>query len=269
MATTPGNSIGETTTGIVGFTGTAFVGSAATQHAVQIGSTTSSTLASVSVGTTGQVFQANTTADPTWSTATYPSTATGTGKILRANGTNWVATTATFPDTAGTSGNVLTSDGTNWSSSAASGPGGLTLTTSVTLTSAQIKALHGTPVEVIPAQGTGKVVVVISGISKFTYGGTNVFIAGAGSTQRVSLYYGTAIDASGGSSKGLISNANIVSASSLYQTFNAFADANTATLAQFENTALNAYNLSATEITGNAGNNNTVHIAVMYYVVTL
>ncbi len=55
-----------------------------------------------------------------FSTATYPSTATGTGKILRADGTNWVASTATYPDTAGTSGNVLTSDGTNWNSSAAS-----------------------------------------------------------------------------------------------------------------------------------------------------
>ncbi len=52
-----------------------------------------------------------------FSTATYPSTATGTGKILRADGTNWVASTATYPDTAGTSGNVLTSDGTNWVSS--------------------------------------------------------------------------------------------------------------------------------------------------------
>lgn len=52
-----------------------------------------------------------------YSTATYPSTATGTGKILRADGTNWVATTATYPNTAGSSGNVLTSDGTNWVSS--------------------------------------------------------------------------------------------------------------------------------------------------------
>lgn len=51
-----------------------------------------------------------------FSTCTYPSTATGTGKILRADGTNWVATTATYPDTAGTSGNILISDGTNWSS---------------------------------------------------------------------------------------------------------------------------------------------------------
>jgi len=52
-----------------------------------------------------------------FSTATYPSTATSTGTIMRADGTNWVASTATYPDTAGTSGNVLTSDGTNWSSS--------------------------------------------------------------------------------------------------------------------------------------------------------
>lgn len=34
-----------------------------------------------------------------WSTATIPSTATGTGTILRADGTNWVATTATYPAT--------------------------------------------------------------------------------------------------------------------------------------------------------------------------
>lgn len=34
-----------------------------------------------------------------YTTATYPSTATSTGTILRANGTNWVATTATYPTT--------------------------------------------------------------------------------------------------------------------------------------------------------------------------
>lgn len=34
-----------------------------------------------------------------FSTATYPATATGTGTLLRADGTNWVATTSTYPDT--------------------------------------------------------------------------------------------------------------------------------------------------------------------------
>jgi hypothetical protein len=35
----------------------------------------------------------------TFSIATYPSTATGTGTILRADGTNWSATTSTYPNT--------------------------------------------------------------------------------------------------------------------------------------------------------------------------
>lgn len=74
-------------------------------------------------GTTGNILQSNSAAPPSFSTATYPSTATGTGTILRANGTNWVPTTATYPTTAGTSGNVLTSDGTNWTSAAPAGGG--------------------------------------------------------------------------------------------------------------------------------------------------
>ena len=69
-----------------------------TNHALQVGAGTA-TLTQLSVGSTGQVLQANSAADPTWSTATYPSTATGTGTILRADGTNWVATTSTYPNT--------------------------------------------------------------------------------------------------------------------------------------------------------------------------
>lgn len=49
--------------------------------------------------TANKVLQSGATAAPTWSTATYPSTATGTGTILRADGTNWVASTATYPNT--------------------------------------------------------------------------------------------------------------------------------------------------------------------------
>lgn len=67
---TPANSINEATTGICGFTGTAFTSSPATQHAVQVGSTTTSTLASLAVGTNGQVLIAATTADPAFATLT-------------------------------------------------------------------------------------------------------------------------------------------------------------------------------------------------------
>ena len=66
----------------------------------------------------GKVLQgAGVSVAPAFSTATYPSTASSGGTILRADGTNWVATTATFPDTAGASGNVLMSNGSGWVSS--------------------------------------------------------------------------------------------------------------------------------------------------------
>lgn len=115
-----------------------------TQYTVQVGGA-SNLLASVGPGSVGQVLQsAGNAANPAYSTATFPSTATGTGKILRADGTNWVATTATFPDTAGTSGNVLTSNGTNWSSTAPATAGTVT---SVSGTTNRITSTGGnTPV---------------------------------------------------------------------------------------------------------------------------
>ena len=47
----------------------------------------------------GQILRSGASSVPSWSTATYPATATGTGTILRADGTNWVATTTTYPTT--------------------------------------------------------------------------------------------------------------------------------------------------------------------------
>jgi hypothetical protein len=48
---------------------------------------------------TGKILQSVNGDAPAYSTATYPTTATSTGTILRANGTNWAATTSTFADT--------------------------------------------------------------------------------------------------------------------------------------------------------------------------
>lgn len=62
--------------------------------------------------TAGQHLQSGASSAPSWTTATFPSTATGTGTILRANGTNWVASTATFADTY-TASNLLYSNGSN------------------------------------------------------------------------------------------------------------------------------------------------------------
>jgi len=69
MATTPGNSINESTTGICGFTGTAFTGTAVTNHAVLVGGSTSSTLTNLSVGATGTVLRGVTGSDPSFTAA--------------------------------------------------------------------------------------------------------------------------------------------------------------------------------------------------------
>lgn len=58
-------------------------------------------------GTTGQIFTANTTADPGWTTATYPSTI-AKGDVVVGTNTNVVGVVATA---GGTSGYVLTAQG--------------------------------------------------------------------------------------------------------------------------------------------------------------
>ncbi len=67
-----------------------------------------------SAGSAGQLLKSGgANASPGWTTATFPSTATSAGKILIADGTNWVASTPTYPNTSGTAGKILVSDGTN------------------------------------------------------------------------------------------------------------------------------------------------------------
>lgn len=84
-----------------------------TNHAVLVGAGTSTITKVGPTGTAGQVLQSGgAAADPAFSTATFPATATGTGTILRADGTNWVATTATYPATT-TSQQILYSTAAN------------------------------------------------------------------------------------------------------------------------------------------------------------
>lgn len=94
-----GGSGAATLTGILTGNGVnPFTGSTVTQHGVLVGGI-SNAVTSTAVGSTGQVLQANTGADPTYSTPTYPSASGTTGVILRSDGTNNVYTTATYPAT--------------------------------------------------------------------------------------------------------------------------------------------------------------------------
>jgi hypothetical protein len=88
----------------------------ATAYALLAGGTTSTGAhQSLATGSSGQILQsAGSAALPTFSTATYPSTAGTSGKILVSDGTNIVSSTPTFPNASATSGKMIKSDGTNW-----------------------------------------------------------------------------------------------------------------------------------------------------------
>lgn len=89
-----------------------------TNHAVLVGAGTATITNVGPTATAGQVLQsAGASADPTFSTPTYPSASGTARKIIVSDGTNNVYSTETWA-VPGTSGNILTSDGTNWTSAA-------------------------------------------------------------------------------------------------------------------------------------------------------
>ena len=106
---------------------------------------------------------------PIWSTPTYPNDATGTGKLLRADGTNFVVSTFTIPDTIA-SGSVLIANALNTISAltwASAGTKMLVNTSGVlsmeTVTGTGAPVLANTPTLITPVLG------VASGTS-FTIG---------------------------------------------------------------------------------------------------
>ncbi len=168
----------------------------------------------------------------------------------------------------GTSGQVLTSNGAGtlptWQTSSAGG--GLLTTAVITITSPQIKALRASPVTLIPAQGAGKTIVLVSCIAKFNYAGTNAFTNG----QTVTLRY---VDTNGTQvvTVNLIPSTQITATATSISIANSFGtnllDISPTSLV--ENQVLCIANVGASEITGNAANDNTITIQATYYVATL
>lgn len=183
-------------------------------------------------------------------------TATANQVLLSGSSTTPAWSTATYPATAGTSGNVLQSDGTNFVSTAFTSPGSLNYATK-TLTSAQVKALNVTQIEVVPAPGLGKVIIPISQcIYKLTYGGSNAFTGGGA----VGVYWGTTVQA-------ISSSAAITGTASVYNGTIPSSLGNTA-IASLENIALNLFN-TGSAFTGNAAGNNTVGVSFMYFIINI
>jgi len=207
----------------------------------------------------GKVLQgAGVGVNNTFSTPTYPSASGTSRKILVSDGTNNVYSTETWA-VPGTSGNLLTSDGTNWTSAAASGG---VQTATITLTNAQIKALHATPIQAIAAPGANKCIVIVTSAAQLKYGGTTAFTAGAGQT--VSLYYGTAPAIC-----APVSNAMLVSTASKFGVSSQVVAAINQAVGVIDNVAVNLYNPVATEITGDAANDTTISLQILYWIATV
>jgi hypothetical protein len=128
------------------------------------GTTTTGNLQSTTLGNSGTLMQsAGTSTLPGFTTATYPSAASGTGTVLRANGTNWVASTSTFSDTY-TASNILYSNGANTVTGLATANSAVVVTSSAgvpvlssTMTNGQliIGSTGATPTAATITAGTG------------------------------------------------------------------------------------------------------------------
>ena len=181
--------------------------SAVTQYGVIVGAANKAIATVAASATAGQVLQSGgASANPSYSTATLPSTATGTGKILRADGTNWVATTATFPDTAGTSGKTLISDGTNFVSSTPTFPNASATSRKIIVSdgtnwvaSTETYAVPGTTGNILTSDGTnwtsaapaagGGFVPTLTYIGSGTAAGATVDFTGLSSTYKGYRFY--------------------------------------------------------------------------------
>lgn len=139
--------------------------------------------------------------------------------------------------------------------------GGLVET--ITLTSAEVKALRAAPKTIIAAPGAGKAIVVDSVTLQLNYGGTNAFTE---STDNLVLQYGD----SGTDITGSIETTGFIDQTAdtlaIYYPANIAAMA-TATIAA--NEVVELFNTGDGEIAGNAANDNTLVVTVGYRVITI
>lgn len=138
-------------------------------------------------------------------------------------------------------------------------------TARLTLTSAQVKTLHGTPVQIIPAPGQGFGIVLAYATAKLNYGGNNAFTAGA--SQGIGLFYNN-------TTTNVIADILFIPNAMITNTANAFT-VTSFTITSLVNKAAGVldnvniaiYNTVATEISGNAAGDNTIDVTVIYAIV--
>lgn len=133
-------------------------------------------------------------------------------------------------------------------------------TGNITITNAQIKALRTTPITVIAAPGAGKMISIVCATVKFNYGGTNVFVTGGNLELHVNNTAGILYSAwNSAIYTGSVDN--------IYGIVPAQANGAT-TQGVMENLPI-VLTTAASDPTGNAANDNTMVINILYQVLTM
>ena len=132
-----------------------------------------------------------------------------------------------------------------------------------TLTNSQIKNLHGTPIQILPAPGAGLVYQFREITTRLNYGGNNAFTASAGQ--------GIGINYNGASKTAWLNTTafNTITHDEYYQGGTLGGFGSNVAITEVENQAIILYNSSSTEIGGNAANDNTITVSFYYYLNSL
>ena len=140
-------------------------------------------------------------------------------------------------------------------------------TASHTLTNSEIKNLHGTPIQLIAAPGPGLGIMIFGGAVKLNYGGNNAFTAAA--SQTINIYYNNNTTECWGVST-FISNGFITGTANAFYLPTLVPNTTTThnVTGVLDNVNVALYNSVATEISGNAANDNTIDVYVIYTIVT-
>lgn len=215
-------------------------------------------------GTTGLTFAGAGTTETLGGTLAIANGGTNATSMANTDGVVYYDGTRLVTTAVGTATQVLTSNGAGVAPTFQAAPGTGFSTATLNLTNSQIKNLHGTPVTAISNPGSGKTIQVLGVITKMVYGGTNIFTAGA--SQTISAAYASSSGTTFTNSGVIMSNANIVNNASTIQTA---IPANVGGGAAFpatnlENQPIVVYNPVATEISGNAANDNTITVIITY-----
>lgn len=141
----------------------------------------------------------------------------------------------------------------------------LPATARLAITNAQAKAIRATPLTIVGAPGVGRMIVPIAGYVGLVYGGTNAFTSAANDVLGFKYKDGTtAALMSGGVQAFMQATAN--SMSQFVPAVAAGASVNI-TKANSENQPLVVHNITASEIAGNAGLDNTLVVVVTFTVI--